>query len=64
MTTGRSAPPEDGRPLPAGLLRRQHEVQVVSGSEGCLAAAWTDDTEMTGMSGWTCGYTNRARSAI
>jgi hypothetical protein len=49
-------PPEDGHPFPARRHLRQHEVQVVAGAGNCLAAAWTDDTTMTGMSGWICGY--------
>src|SRR5215472_10450330 len=50
-------PPSDGRPLPTTLKLRQHEVQVVSGpGGGCLAAAWTDDTMLEGIDGWTCGY--------
>ncbi len=51
----RSRPPAEGHPLSAGLKRRQHEVQVVPGPGGCLAAAWTDDTSLTGIHGWTCG---------
>jgi hypothetical protein len=31
-------------------------VQVVAGPGGCLAAAWTDDTKLEGIDGWTCGY--------
>jgi hypothetical protein len=38
------------------LKLRQHEVQVVSGPGSCLAAAWTDDTKLQGIDGWTCGY--------
>src|SRR2546422_8057303 len=49
-------PPPDGHPLHVGLKLRQHEVQVASGPGRCLAAAWTDDTKMTGVDGWTCGY--------
>ncbi|MCS6288503.1 MAG: hypothetical protein H8K10_05945 [Nitrospira sp.] len=49
-------PPVDGHPFPANLKLRQHEVQVVSGPGGCLAAAWTDDTKTDGMQGWICGY--------
>src|SRR4030095_3717045 len=49
-------PPTDGRLLPVDLKLRQHEVQAVSGPRGCLAAGWTDDTQMRGMEGWTCGY--------
>jgi hypothetical protein len=49
-------PPSDGHLLPVGLKLRQHEVQVVSGPGGCLAAAWTDDTELEGTNGWTCSY--------
>ena len=57
--------PADGQPLPVDLKLRQHEVQVVSGPGGCLAAAWTDDTKMKGADGWTCGYSvslDRGRS--
>jgi hypothetical protein len=46
----------DGHPLPVSLKLRQHEVQVVSGLGGCLAAAWTDDTKLEGLDGWTCGF--------
>jgi hypothetical protein len=42
--------------LPASLKLRQHEVQVVAGPGGRLAAAWTDDTKLEGIDGWTCGY--------
>ena len=49
-------PPADGHLLPVDLKLRQHEVQVVSGPGGSLAAAWTDDTKMEGLHGWTCGY--------
>src|SRR5262245_55409733 len=58
-------PPEDGHPFPARLYVRQHEVQAVAGRAGCLAAAWTDDTMTSGMSGWTCGFSvslDRGRS--
>jgi hypothetical protein len=58
-------PPADGQLLPVDLKLRQHEVQAVSGPGGCLAAAWTDDTKMSGMDGWTCGYSvslDRGRS--
>ena len=48
--------PADGHLLPVDLKLRQHEVQVVSGPGGCLAAAWTDDTKMNGTDGWVCGY--------
>jgi hypothetical protein len=49
-------PPSDGRPLSTALKLRQHEVQVVSGPGGCVAAAWTDDMKLEGVDGWTCGY--------
>src|SRR5262245_10675274 len=49
-------PPLDGRPMPVDLKLRQHEIQVVSGPGGSLAAAWTDDTKMNGMDGWTSAY--------
>jgi hypothetical protein len=48
-------PPEDGHPLPARMHLRQHEVQAVAGVRN-LAVTWTDDAKMTGLSGWTCGY--------
>ena len=51
-----SREPADGHLLPVDLKLRQHEVQVVSGPDSCLAAAWTDDTKLNGMDGWTCGY--------
>ena len=49
-------PPGDGHLFPASLHVRQHEVQVVAGPGGRLAAAWADDLEMRGMDGWTSGY--------
>ena len=52
----RREPPPDGHPLPVDLKLRQHEVQVVAGSDDCLAAAWTDDSRIDGLLGWTCGY--------
>jgi hypothetical protein len=56
LTRRAPSTPSDGCPLPTTLKLRQHEVQVVSGPGGCLAAAWTDDTKLEGIDGWTCGY--------
>lgn len=53
---GVTGPPFDGSPLPTILKLRQHEVQVAPGPGGCLAAAWTDDTKLEGVDGWTCGF--------
>ena len=52
----RRDPPPDGHPLPVDLKLRQHEVQAVSGPGDCLAAAWTDDSRLDGLLGWTCGF--------
>lgn len=54
--SARRGPPADGHPLAAALMLRQHEVQVVAGPGDCLAAAWTDDSRIDGVRGWTCGY--------
>lgn len=53
---GLPTPPGDGQPLAVDLYLRQHEVQVVCGRDGRLAAAWADDTAPTGMRGWVCRY--------
>jgi hypothetical protein len=52
----RHVPPPDGHPMQADLKLRQHEVQVVAGPGDGLAAAWTDDSRMDGILGWTCGF--------
>lgn len=48
-------PPSDGNPLPVPMKLRQHEVQAVLGSSGCIALAWTDDTSHDDTTALECG---------
>lgn len=41
------------------LKCRQHEVQAVAGPDGRLAIAWTDDSDLNGLAGWTSGFAVR-----